>query len=242
MKSVDPVTGMHGIPTAAPHAKSRRALSTPPEDDLMPADTHRQQVVDAYCRTRTRQAADAVVVAYWPLLRHWTGHYRTDGCSYEDILQTAACGLAKALGRFDPDRASFDTYARHCVLGEVRHYLRDHAGVIRVPRSMWQRGEGPMVRSLNALLENTESGRFPHQIGSDDPGVARADDRAQLWDLLRHLNPCQGAALLLWVGFQLPQETVAVVLGVPQASVSRLCARALRTLRAHAGTMEVNRQ
>jgi RNA polymerase sigma-B factor len=208
----------------------------------MPAATQRQQMVEAYCRTRTRQAADAVVVAYWPLLRQWTGYYRTDGCSYEDILQTAACGLLKALGRFDPDRAGFDTYARHCVLGEVRHYLRDHAYLVRAPRSMWQRGEGPMIQSLNALLGDAESGRPPHQIGLDDPGVARADDRAQLWDLLRHLNPRQGAALLLWVGFQLPQETVADVLGVPQASVSRLCARALRTLRAHASAREVNWQ
>jgi RNA polymerase sigma factor (sigma-70 family) len=208
----------------------------------MPAATQRQRVVDAFCRTRTRQAADAVVVAYWPLLRQWTGCYRTDGCSAEDILQTAACGLVKALARFDPERAGFDTYARHCVVGEVRHYLRDHAGVLRVPRSMWQRGEGPMVRSLNALLDDRESGRPPHQIGSDDPGVAQADDRAQLWDLLRDLNPRQGAALLLWVGFQLPQETVAVVLGVPKTSVGRLCQRALRTLRVRADIMEVNRQ
>ncbi len=208
----------------------------------MPAAMQRQQVVDAYCKTRTRQAADAVVVAYMPLLRQWTGPYRTDGCSYEDILQTAACGLVKALGRFDPDRAGFDTYARLCVLGEVRHYLRDHNSVIRVPRSMWQRGEGPVVRSLNALLEDAESPRPPYQIGFDDPGVARADDRAQLWDLLRDLNPRQGAAVLLWVGFQLPQETVARILGVPQASVSRLCGRALRTLQSRACTIGVNRR
>jgi RNA polymerase sigma factor (sigma-70 family) len=208
----------------------------------MPAATQRQQVVDAYRKARTRQAADAVVVAYMPLLRQWIGPYRTDGCSSEDILQTAACGLVKALGRFDPERAGFDTYARHCVLGEVRHYLRDHSAVIRVPRSMWQRGEGPMVRSLNALLEDAQSGRPPHQIGFDDPGVARADDRAQLWDLLRDLNPRQGAALLLWVGFQLPQQTVARILGVPQASISRLCGRALRTLQSRAWTMGVNRQ
>lgn len=237
MKRCDPSTAMRGIPTAGRHAPSRRA-----EDQLTPAAPRRQEVVDAYCRTRTRQAADAVVVAYWPLLRQWTGPYRTDGWAFEDILQTAACGLVKAMARFDPERAGFDTYARHCVVGEVRHYLRDHAGVIRVPRSMWQRGEGPMVRSLNTLLDETERGRPPHQVGLDDPGVARADDRAQLWDLLRHLDPRQGAALLLWVGFQLPQKTVAVVLGVPQTSVCRLCQRALRTLRVLAGTAEVNRQ
>ena len=54
------------------------------------------------------------------------------------------------------------------------------------------------------------------------------DDGAQIWDLLRDLHPHQGAALLLRVGFQLPQQTVAAVLGVPQDAVSQLCSPALR--------------
>lgn len=191
-------------------------------------------MVHEYCKTRSRQTADAVVVAYWPLLRRWTHRFHSARVPREDILQIAACGLLKSLARFDSHRASFETYARHCVLGEVRHFLRDHAGIIRVPRSMRERGEGPLMQSLDKMLDNTESGCPPLQIGRDDPGVGQAEDRAQLWELLRDLNPRQGAALLLWVGFQLPQQAVADVLGVPQNSVSRLCSRALRTLRARA--------
>lgn len=202
----------------------------------MAAFEQRHQVVADYYRMRSPQAADAVVVAYWPLLRQWTGRYRTDGPSYEDILQTAACGLVKAMTRYDPSRASFDTYARHCVLGEVRHYLRDRADVIRVPRSMWRRGEGPGIRSLDAMLDDGGRDRSLQQIGWHEPGLARADDRAQLWNLMRDLDWRQGTALLLWVGFQLPQHTVAAILGVPQNSVSRLCSRALRTLRSRTGT------
>lgn len=200
------------------------------------APGQRRQVVDEYCRTRGQQAAEAVVAAYLPLLRRWTHQYHSVRVPREDILQIAACGLLKSLVRFDPHRASFETYARHCVVGEVRHFLRDHAGVMRVPRSMRDRGEGPLMQSLDALLDDVESGRSPLQIGSGDPGVGRAEARAQLWELLRDLNPRQGAALLLWVGFQLPQQVVAEVLGVPQNTVSRLCSRALRTLRSRAGT------
>lgn len=202
----------------------------------MATSGQRRQIVDEYCRTRGRQAADAVVMAYWPLLRRWTHRYHSVRVPRDDILQIAACGLLKSLARFDPRRASFDTYARHCVQGEVRHFLRDHSAVLRVPRSMRERGEGPLMQSLDAMLDDVESGRPPLQIGRDDPRVGQAEARAQLWELLRDLSPRQGAALLLWVGFQLPQQTVADVLGVPQNAVSRLCSRALRTLRARAGT------
>jgi len=66
--------------------------------------------------------------------------------------------------------------------------------------------------------------------------------RTQLWDLLRDLCPRQGAALLLWAGFQLPRQTVAAVLGVPQSSVGWLCEQALQTLRARAGVARADRR
>lgn len=195
----------------------------------------RQQVVDEFFRTRSSQAADAAVAAYWPLLRQWTSPFRSRRGLSEDILQVAACGLLKSLARFDPRLASFDTYARHCVLGEVRHYLRDHADVVQVPRSMWEQGKAPVICSVDEMADGTREGRPPRPIGRDDPGLAQAEDRAQLWELLRDLNARQGVALLLWVGFQVPQDDVAAILGVPQNSVSRLCTRALQTLRARAG-------
>ncbi len=69
----------------------------------------------------------------------------------------------------------------------------------------------------------------------------QAESPGQLWDLLRDLNPRQGATLLLSVGFQLPRETVAALLGVPKTSVGQLCEGALRTLRARADLMCADR-
>jgi RNA polymerase sigma-B factor len=196
----------------------------------------RHQVIREFLRTRSPQAADAAVAVYWPLLQRWIRSYCTTRDISDDLLQVAACGLLKSLARFDPRRASFDTYSRLCVLGEVRHYLRDHGAAIQVPRSTWERGRAPVIRSLDELTDGTTAGYPRGQIGRDEPGFARAEDRAQLWELLRDLDARQGAALLLWVGFQVPQVDVAALLGVPQNTVSRLCTRALRALRMRVGT------
>jgi RNA polymerase sigma-B factor len=196
----------------------------------------RHQVIGEFLRTRSPQAADTAVAVYWPLLQRWIRSYCTTRDISDDLLQVAACGLLKSLARYDPRRASFDTYARHCVLGEVRHYLRDHGAAIQVPRSMRERGRAPVIRSLDELTDGTTAGYPRGQIGRDEPGLARAEDRAQLWELLRDLDARQGAALLLWVGFQVPQVDIAALLGVPQNTVSRLCTRALRALRMRAGT------
>ncbi len=99
---------------------------------------------------------------------------------------------------------------------------------------MWEQGERPVVQSLDAALGGVEGGHPARQTGRDDPELGRANDRIQLWELLRDLPPRQDAALLLCVGFQLPQREVAETLGVPQTSISRLCVRALRTLRVRA--------
>jgi RNA polymerase sigma-B factor len=60
------------------------------------------------------------------------------GCRQdEDLRQVALLGLVKALDRFDPHRgASFSSYAWPTIAGEVKRYLRDHARLIRPPRSL----------------------------------------------------------------------------------------------------------
>ncbi|MCL5773202.1 MAG: sigma-70 family RNA polymerase sigma factor [Firmicutes bacterium] len=53
----------------------------------------------------------------------------------EDLIQVGYVGLIKAVDSFDPDKGvKFSTYATHCVFGEVRHYIRDSVGSIKIPR------------------------------------------------------------------------------------------------------------
>ena len=67
----------------------------------------------------------------------------------EDLIQVGYIGLLKAVDQYDPDHAArFQTYATHCIIGELRHHLRDRVDVVRKPR--WLRG---LSRQVAAFIE-----------------------------------------------------------------------------------------
>ncbi len=52
----------------------------------------------------------------------------------DDLVQVGYIGLLNALSKFDPEAGvRFNTYATHLVAGEIKHYLRDRAQIIRHP-------------------------------------------------------------------------------------------------------------
>ena len=62
------------------------------------------------------------------------------GVETEDLEQVAGMALLKALERFDPARGfRFVTYAVPTITGDVRNYLRDRSGLMRMPRDTRQR-------------------------------------------------------------------------------------------------------
>jgi RNA polymerase sigma-B factor len=59
------------------------------------------------------------------------------GVGDEDLFQVASLALVKAADRFDPERGvAFSTYASRTIVGELKHYLRDHAWILSTPRSL----------------------------------------------------------------------------------------------------------
>ncbi len=53
----------------------------------------------------------------------------------EDIMQIGSLGLIKAVRSFDPAVSrNFKSYATYLITGEIRHYLRDKAALIKAPR------------------------------------------------------------------------------------------------------------
>lgn len=55
----------------------------------------------------------------------------------EDLLQVGSLGLIKAIEFYEPDKnAKFETYANYFIKGEIRHYVRDKAGMIKAPRKV----------------------------------------------------------------------------------------------------------
>lgn len=59
------------------------------------------------------------------------------GISNEDLVQVGSIGLIKAIEFFDPHKnVKFKTYASYFIRGEIKHYLRDKASIIKAPREL----------------------------------------------------------------------------------------------------------
>ncbi|GGM10732.1 SigB/SigF/SigG family RNA polymerase sigma factor [Micromonospora yangpuensis] len=90
--------------------------------------------LDESSRSALRERA---IETWLPLARHLARRYSGRGVPDDDLDQTAAVGLIKAVDNFDPARGiDFAGYAIPTVLGEVKRYFRDRTWAIRVPRRL----------------------------------------------------------------------------------------------------------
>ncbi len=59
------------------------------------------------------------------------------GIPNEDLVQVGSIGLIKAIEFFDASKNTrFKTYATYFIKGEIKHYLRDKASIIKAPREI----------------------------------------------------------------------------------------------------------
>lgn len=55
----------------------------------------------------------------------------------EDIIQVGSLGLIKAIRLYNPQISkNFKSYSTYLITGEIRHYLRDKASMIKAPRAI----------------------------------------------------------------------------------------------------------
>jgi len=80
---------------------------------------------------------EEMVIAHLNIAESIARRFSAPGQDPADIRQVAYLGLVKAVRGFDPETGNaFPAYAVPTVTGEVTRYLRDHAGMIRAPRSV----------------------------------------------------------------------------------------------------------
>ncbi|WP_203707973.1 sigma-70 family RNA polymerase sigma factor, partial [Asanoa iriomotensis] len=80
---------------------------------------------------------DRTIEAWLPLANHLAHRYGGRGEPTDDLLQTAAVGLIKAVDKFDPSRGvDFAGYAIPTIVGELKRHFRDRTWDIRVPRRL----------------------------------------------------------------------------------------------------------
>jgi RNA polymerase sigma-B factor len=155
---------------------------------------------------RDLQAKGELLRRLLPVARGIARRYEASGEPLEDLAQVASIGLMKAVERFDPTRGvPLRCYAARMAEGELRHYLRDMAGPLYVPRALYERmqavsgaarrmavqlGHRPtpaeiadtLDLSLGEVIEALQTGRalrtysLDHGFGDrDGPGGSYAD-------------------------------------------------------------------
>lgn len=124
-------------------------------------------------RHPSRPALRAKAVEAWlPLAQHLAHRYSGRGEPTDDLTQTAAIGLIKAVDKFDPGRGvDFVGYAIPTIIGELKRHFRDRTWDIRVPRRLQELrlsiseanstllqtlGRSPTVADIAAHLRLTE--------------------------------------------------------------------------------------
>ncbi len=229
---------------------------------------HRYQVTgDAAVR-------EQLIERFLPLARSIALRFSSRRDTLEDLLQVAMIGLINAVDRFDPARGvAFSTYAVPTISGEIKRYFRDRTWSVRPPRALQElalrvdaavaeltednraptvadladRLDEPQERVLEALHAHHArySVSMQAQLGSDEDGAARLEDRLGLDDeaydvaeervvlerLLRMVTERDRRVLRMHFELDMTQREIGDVLGVSQMQVSRIIRHALQRMR-----------
>ena len=82
-------------------------------------------------------ALDLLVTRYRDLVGSCVRQYSRGPEPTEDLMQVGYVGLLKAINNFDPARGfTLATYARPCIIGELKKHFRDKSWPVHVERPM----------------------------------------------------------------------------------------------------------
>lgn len=106
-----------------------------------------------------KQLQNLIVVASMPFVKKIAyGLARRATDPVDDLIQVGAVGLIKAIDLYNPNLGTrFKTYATYLITGEIRHYLRDKASMIKAPREIQE-----LAFRINCVMKQlTEDGYEP---------------------------------------------------------------------------------
>jgi len=89
------------------------------------------------------------------------------GISNEDLIQVGSIGLIKAIEFYNPEKnTKFKTYASYFIKGEIKHYLRDKASLIKAPREL-QELVFKISNTIKSLTQRGYTDPTPKQIAEE---------------------------------------------------------------------------
>jgi RNA polymerase sigma-B factor len=100
---------------------------------------HCMEMLTIYHRNRSLKLRNQLAQLNLGLVRQ-VAHRMSHQClePYEDLVQIGSLGLIRAIERFDPHQGcAFSSFAIPYIRGEMLHFLRDRASVMKIPRR-WQ--------------------------------------------------------------------------------------------------------
>lgn len=107
-----------------------------------------------------KQLQNLIVVAAMPFVKKIAGGLaRRATDPVDDLIQVGAVGLIKAIDLYNPEMGTkFKTYATYLITGEIRHYLRDKASMIKAPREIQE-----LAFRINCVVkELSKNGQEPN--------------------------------------------------------------------------------
>ena len=121
---------------------------------------------------KKKHLQNIIAFAAMPLVKKIAkGLARRNTDPIEDIIQAGSVGLVKAIQLYNPDVSeNFRTYATYLITGEIRHYLRDKASMIKAPREIYE-----LSFRVNKLMQKLkdESGNIaPEKIIAEELGTS----------------------------------------------------------------------
>ncbi len=194
------------------------------------------------------------------LVHHFANLYALDRPK-EDVLQAGFEGLIKSVKRYDPERGvAFATYASHCIMGEIRHYIRKEAAFYRpgwaadlqgrvdrfIEECLKQTGNVPAVSEIAAALNVREEGVIQAMraglVSLEDIDISKIhslryesfhlpiEDIIVLGQALEKLSALQRRVIGLLFYRDMTQNEVAEELGISQRKVSRILNKSLKIM------------
>ena len=200
--------------------------------------------LDKTClKRRNRQIQDNLHLVR-PIALHYA---QQTGLESDDLLQVGCLGLIKAYNRYDAQRgAPFPSFAKPHIRGAILHFLRDRAGLIRLPRAVEERAmkmvrnpeRSPLSAADALAVDHYRSKQhwveFNDDLLDDRPEGIDLVERSEAWSrvnkLFRTLEKDDQCALQMVVIDGMSLRQTAQRLGVSAMTVQRRVKRGLNTI------------
>jgi RNA polymerase sigma-B factor len=173
---------------------------------------------------RNQQEEDAKMAHYWACRYYWAAEKRND-IDLDDLQQAAYLGIMRARKAYDPEKATFGTYAGFYARYEIRALL-----------GIMDRKMPPVLLSLDEPLnDETEDTRLDmvadESIPDPDDALIAEDLRQTVRDAVNRLQEEQREVIALRFFEGLTYQETAAQMQIPQIKAKQIYNNAKRNLR-----------